>query len=64
VAALIDSETRAGEERERERGVRASLGRERRGRCSAFIEGGEERERERGVPGRRKWSSMAINGGG
>jgi hypothetical protein len=57
VAALIDSETRAGEERERERGVRASLGRERRGRCSAFIEGGEG-ERERGAGE----EEMVVNG--
>jgi hypothetical protein len=46
--------------RERARGVRASSGRERGGRCSTFIERGEG---ERGTPGRRKRPSMAINSG-
>jgi hypothetical protein len=56
VAAQVEGEVRASE-RERARGVRASSGRERGGRCLAFIERGEEREREG-----RWWEEIAING--
>jgi hypothetical protein len=57
-----DAAPASASEGERARGVRASSGRQRGGRCSAFIERGEEREREgrRGGGNGRQWPLMAA----